>query len=115
MVMVECGSGITGESGAWIKFGMPCTVFCVEQQGAAVDRTELINAIVNDINFYFNSSYLSMGLGQIKVKSFPCNVLDISEFEIVTAEPTTVTANDCILVECYQKKEDSASTFFPKV
>lgn len=81
-----------------------------------VDRAELINAIVNDISFYFCSSYVSMGLGQIKVKSLPCNILGISEFETGTTEPTTVTAAGCILVESYQKKkENSASTFFLRV
>lgn len=59
-----------------------------------VDRTELINVIVNDINFYFYSSHVSMGLGQIKVKSLLCTVSNISEFETVTTEPTTVTAAD---------------------
>lgn len=75
-----------------------------------VDRTEMINAIINYINFYFYSSCMSMGLGQIKVKSLPCNVLDISEFENVTTEPTTITAANCILVECYHKKKKILQT-----
>lgn len=92
--------GITGELGAWSEFGNCCVLyFVLSSKELPVDRTELINANVLDINFYFYSSYVSVGLGQIKVKSLPCNILDLSEFETVTTEPTTVTAADCILVE----------------
>lgn len=104
---------IPEELGAWSKFGN-CSVLCIvsSSKELPVDRTELINAIINYINLYFYSSYASMGLGQIKVKSLPCNVLDISEFENVTTEPTTVTAADCILVECYHKKKKILQTPF---
>lgn len=118
--MGECGSfSLVKSLGNWVlavKFGN-CHVldFVSSSKELPADRAELINAIVNGINFYFCSSYVSMGLGQTKVKSLPCNILDISEFETVTTEPTTVTAADCILVECYHKKENSASTFFSKV
>lgn len=97
---------ITGELGAWSNFGN-CHVLCFvsSSKELLVDRTELINAIVNGINFYFYSSHVSMALGQIKVKSLPCTVSNISEFETVTTEPTTVTAADGILVECNHKKK----------
>lgn len=96
-----------------VKFGN-CHVldFVSSSKELPADRAELINAIVNGINFYFCSSYVSMGLGQTKVKSLPCNVLDVSEFETVTTEPTTVTAADCIWLSVTIKKKTLQAPFF---
>lgn len=58
---------------------------------------------------------MSVDLGQIKVKSLPCNVLEIAEFETVITEPTAVNAADCILVKCYHKKRKFCKHVFPKV
>lgn len=43
---------------------------------------KMINVIINEVNFYLHSSYASVGLRQMKVKSVQCKVLGISEFEI---------------------------------
>lgn len=43
---------------------------------------KMINVIINEVNFYLHSSYASVGLRQLKVKSVQCKVLGISEFEI---------------------------------
>lgn len=98
MAVVSCE--ITGGLGDGSKFWkLQCTVFFVKQQGAisriAVYGEEVSNniiittffkkddyVIINEVNFYLHSSYASVGLRQMKVKSVQCKVLGISEFEI---------------------------------